>query len=90
MDFSKYSNKAKEIMANAQGLAISKGHQNLSPEHILASMIDDSDNYIANIIIASSGNVEIIKTEIKQLLKKIPSVKSSGSPNIYFSQKSQY
>ncbi|MBL6784728.1 MAG: AAA family ATPase [Rickettsiales bacterium] len=86
MDFSKYSNKAKEIMANAQGLAISKGHQNLSPEHILASMIDDSDNYIANIIIASSGNVEIIKTEIKQLLKKIPSVKSSGSPNIYFSQ----
>jgi ATP-dependent Clp protease ATP-binding subunit ClpB len=86
MDFSKYSNKAKEVMANAQGLALSKGHQQFIPEHLLKSMLEDSDNYTANLIVSASGNIEVLIKELSEVLDKIPSVKTSGSPNIYFSQ----
>jgi len=86
MDFSKYSNKAKEVMANAQGLALSKGHQQFIPEHLLKSMLEDSDNYTANLIVSASGNIEILIKELSDYLNKIPSVQTSGSPNIYFSQ----
>jgi len=86
MNFSKYSNKAKEIIANAQGLALSKGHQNFIPEHVLKSMLEDADNYTSNLIISASGNLDIIKSELSDALAKIPSVTSNGGANIYFSQ----
>ena len=86
MDFSKYSNKAKEVISNAQGLALSKGHQNFIPEHVLKSMLEDSDNYTSNLIISASGNLDVVKGGLAETLAKIPSVSSSGSPNVYFSQ----
>ncbi|MCC7166349.1 MAG: hypothetical protein IT565_02145, partial [Rhodospirillales bacterium] len=43
MDFEKYSDRCKGFLQSAQMLALRRGHQQLSPEHLLKILLDDKE-----------------------------------------------
>ncbi|MGV2432934.1 MAG UNVERIFIED_CONTAM: ATP-dependent chaperone ClpB [Rickettsiaceae bacterium] len=83
MQLDKFTNKARNIVAAAQGLAAQKDHQQIVPLHLLYAMIDDEEKIAGNIISSGYGDLNIIEVELEKELEKLPKI--SGSNQIYFS-----
>ena len=86
MDLSKFTEKTKAILLNAQTSALGSGHQKILPEHVLQAMIEDQDAIIAKLIISCDGNIDIIKQELEENLDKIPKVTGGGAGDVFMSQ----
>lgn len=86
MNLERYTEKTQSLLQAAQTLALSRGHQKFLPEHLLSAMLSDQDGLAQKLVTFCDGNVEILKAEIAQALKKIPSVEGSGAGNISLSQ----
>lgn len=79
MNLDKYTEKAQAIIQSSQTLALANNHQKLSAQHLLEAMLNDSDEFIANIIQIAQGNVELIRSQSKKDIDKI--IKVEGSNN---------
>ncbi len=86
MNIERYTEKAQSLLQSAQTLALGSGHQKLLPEHLLASMLSDQDGMTEKLVSFCDGNIEILKAEIQQILKKIPAVEGSGAGSVSMSQ----
>jgi ATP-dependent Clp protease ATP-binding subunit ClpB len=86
MQIEKYTDKLKELLQAAQGLALAKGNQKLLPEHLLASFLDDDEGLTEKLIDFCGGNSSLAKAENAQVLNKIPVVEGSGAGQISMSQ----
>ncbi|MFZ8864305.1 MAG: ATP-dependent chaperone ClpB [Rickettsiales bacterium] len=78
MNLDKFTDKTKEIIANAQTFALSRGHQSFQPAHILQAMLDDDDFIIKKLLISSGAKIDVIESELSKFFQKIPEVKSSA------------
>ena len=56
MDFEKYTERSKGFVQAAQTLAQRRGHQQLTPEHLLKVLVDDKEGLAANLIRAAGGD----------------------------------
>lgn len=86
MNLEKFTQKAQSIISNSHTKALGMGHQKLSCEHVLMSMIEDSDQLILKLIQLCDGNFEILSAEVNNFLKQLPVVDGSGAGNISMSQ----
>ncbi len=85
MNLDRYTEKAKSIIAEAQTLCLSLGHQSFLPEHILSAMLEDYEGVIPKLIIASGGNVDNLKDDLNNLLNTHPKISGSGAERLIFS-----
>ena len=79
MNLEKFTEKSQNIIQSSQTLALAGNNQKLLPQHILESMLSDSDGYIINLIQIAQGNIELIKSQSKKDIDKI--IKVEGSNN---------
>ena len=86
MDFEKYTEKARGFIQNAQTLAHRRGHQQLSPTHLLKVLLDDEEGFTANLIRAAGGQPDTVTREIDQYLAKIPTVEGQGAGQVYLAR----
>ena len=56
MDFEKYTERSKGFVQAAQDLAQRRGHQQITPEHLLKVLLDDKEGLAANLIRAAGGD----------------------------------
>ena len=56
MEFEKYTDRAKGFLQSAQTMALRRGHQRLTPEHLLKVLLEDSEGLCANLIRAAGGD----------------------------------
>jgi ATP-dependent Clp protease ATP-binding subunit ClpB len=85
MDFEKYTERAKGFVQAAQMLAQRRGHQQITPEHLLKVLIEDKEGLCANLIRASGGDPKIVLGGVDAALDKLPRVEG-GSGQVYVSQ----
>ncbi len=86
MNIERYTEKSRQLLQNAQTLALGSGHQKLLPEHILSCLLNDSDNFAEKLIINCGANFELIKAETQISLRKLSVVEGSGVSGISISQ----
>src|SRR3569833_1352133 len=43
MDFEKYTERSRGFVQATQGLALRRGHQRLTPEHLLTTLLEDKE-----------------------------------------------
>lgn len=84
MNLDKYTQRAQTALQGAQTAAITAGHQQLTPSHLLASLLEDRDQLAANLIRASNGHVDIALDRVRETLASLPSV-SGGDGRLYAS-----
>ena len=85
MDFEKYTERAKGFVQAAQGLAQRRGHQQLTPEHLLKALLEDKEGLCANLIRAAGGDPQAANNAVEAALQKIPRVEGAGAGQVYVS-----
>ena len=83
MDMSKYTQKLQESMQTAQKIALRKSHQRITPEHILAALLEDTQDTAGNLLQRTGADVGQVQSQAIGELEKIPSVEGSGANQIY-------
>ena len=84
MDFEKYTERAKGFVQAAQTLAQRRGHQQITPDHLLKVLLDDREGLCANLIRAAGGEPKSVSAAVDAALDKLPRVEG-GSGQVYLS-----
>ncbi|OAN48965.1 ATP-dependent chaperone ClpB [Magnetospirillum moscoviense] len=83
MDFENYTERCKGFVQNAQTLALRRGHQRLTPEHLAKVLLDDKDGLAANLIKAAGGDAKKALAGIEAELDKQPKVEGPGAGGVH-------
>ncbi|MGE5537619.1 MAG: ATP-dependent chaperone ClpB [Gemmatimonas sp.] len=83
MEFENYTERARGFVQSAQMLALSSGHQQFKPEHLLKVLLDDREGLARNLIAAAGGDGAKALRLVEAELAKMPKVEGSGAGQIY-------
>jgi ATP-dependent Clp protease ATP-binding subunit ClpB len=78
MDIEKYSDRMKGFLQSAQSQALSAGHQQFSPEHLLKVLLDDPEGMASALIEKAGGRPREARAGVEAALKAMPSVSGGG------------
>ncbi|MBB4065089.1 ATP-dependent chaperone ClpB [Gellertiella hungarica] len=85
MNIEKYSERVRGFLQSAQTWALSEGHQQFSPEHVLKVLLDDDQGMASSLIERAGGSAREARIGNDAALAKLPKV-SGGNGQIYLSQ----
>src|ERR1700720_3577292 len=85
MEIEKYTDRAKGFLQSAQNLALRRGHQRLTPEHLLKILLEDPEGLCANLIRAAGGDPKAALTAVDGELERLPRVEGSGAGQVFMS-----
>ena len=85
MEFEKYTDRAKGFLQSAQTLALRRGHQRLTPEHLFKVLLEDPEGLCATLIRAAGGDPKAALTTVDGELERLPRVEGSGAGQVYMS-----
>ena len=85
MELEKYTDRAKGFLQSSQTLALRSGHQRLTPEHLLKTLLEDKEGMCANLIAAAGGDPKRALAGVEAELDRLPKVEGSGAGQVYMS-----
>ncbi|MFN3634723.1 MAG: ATP-dependent chaperone ClpB [Rhizobium rhizophilum] len=85
MNIEKYSERVRGFLQSAQTHALSEGHQQFTPEHVLKVLLDDEQGMASSIISRAGGDAKAVRIANDAALSKLPKV-SGGNGQVYLAQ----
>ena len=85
MNLEKYSERVRGFIQSAQTAALSRNHQQFTPEHILKVLIDDDEGFAASLIERAGGRARDVKLGVEAALEAMPKVEG-GNGQLYLAQ----
>src|SRR4051812_33990555 len=79
MDFQKLTIKAQEAFASAQGDAIARGNPELTPEHLLAALLDQEGGVAARILEKAGESPAAVRSRLQEALAAQPRMQGAQS-----------
>jgi ATP-dependent Clp protease ATP-binding subunit ClpB len=79
MNFEMYTDRARGFVQAAQTIALREGHQQLTPEHLLKALLDDSEGLAAGLIRKAGGDPRAALSALDADLAKRPQVSGGGA-----------
>ena len=83
MDIEKYTERSKGFVQSAQTLALRRGNQQITPEHLLKVLLDDKEGSASNLIRAAGGDPATALAAVEATLDKMPRVEGGGAGQVY-------
>ncbi len=74
MRFDRFTIRGQEAVQEAVGLAEKNQHQQVEPEHLLATMLDQKEGVVKPIFGKIGANAQTIMTELEAVIQKFPKV----------------
>ena len=89
MRFDKFTIKSQELIQNSQVLAAQNNHQQIEPEHLLATMLAESED-IAGAMLRKLGVSPVeISREANAAIEKLPQISGGGVGEAYLSPRAK-
>ncbi|MEL6783657.1 MAG: Clp protease N-terminal domain-containing protein, partial [Pseudomonadota bacterium] len=85
MNIENYTERMRGFIQSAQARALSDGHQQFLPEHLLRVLLEDEQGMAASLIARAGGDAKAALTATELALDKLPKV-SGGNGGVYLSQ----
>ncbi|MDX8533857.1 ATP-dependent chaperone ClpB [Mesorhizobium sp. VK25A] len=85
MNLEKYSERVRGFIQSAQTMALSRSHQQFTPEHMLKVLVDDDEGLAASLIERAGGSVRDVKLGVEAALEAMPKVEG-GNGQLYLAQ----
>ena len=82
MNIQKYTEKAREAIAAAQTLADRDGHPEITPEHLLLTLVEQPDGIVPEILRKLNADPATVASEIRTELGKSPAVHGGSQPTL--------
>jgi ATP-dependent Clp protease ATP-binding subunit ClpB len=79
MNINRYTEKLQEALGRAQNAAVSAHHQAVDAEHLAAAFLEDEEGLGASILKIAVADLNKVRAQLKDELRKIPSVSGSGA-----------
>ena len=80
-NFNKLTVKSQEVVQTALEIAQNYNNQVIEPEHLLASLIQESGGLADTIMKKAGGNTNSIKMKANEMLEALPKVSGAGVGN---------
>ncbi|HQG27024.1 MAG TPA: AAA family ATPase, partial [Candidatus Ozemobacteraceae bacterium] len=78
MDMNRLTQKSQEALQRAQNLAVEYGHTEVSPEHLLAAMLEDTEGLIPRLFNRMNVPLEDLKSRLGGEIGRKPRVSGPG------------
>lgn len=85
MNTEKYSERVRGFIQSAQTMALSRNHQQFTPEHMLKVLVDDDEGLAASLIERAGGGIRDVKLGVEAALEAMPKVEG-GNGQLYLAQ----
>ncbi|MBD0413507.1 ATP-dependent chaperone ClpB [Oryzicola mucosus] len=85
MNLEKYSERVRGFIQSAQTMALSRNHQQFTPEHILKVLVDDEEGLAASLIERAGGRSKDVQLGVAAALEAMPRVEG-GNGQLYLAQ----
>src|ERR1700754_1808232 len=85
MNLEKYSERVRGFIQSAQTMALSRNHQQFTPEHMLKGLVDDDEGLAASLIERAGGRARDVKLGVEAALEAMPKVEG-GNGQLYLAQ----
>jgi ATP-dependent Clp protease ATP-binding subunit ClpB len=79
MDIQKFTERSQGFLQAAQTIAIREFHPQLTPEHLLKALLDDTEGAAAGLIRNAGGDDSAVRRAVEAELAKLPKVQGSGA-----------
>ena len=83
MNPEKYTDRAKGMLQEAQTLALRRGHQRFTPEHVLYALLEDDQGLAAKLIQSAGGDPARAMQATELALGKLPVVEGQGAGQVH-------
>jgi len=85
MNIEKYTERARGFIQSAQQAALSRGHQQFSPFHLLKVLMDDDQGLASGLIERAGGDPKAVRAAVEAGLAKLPTV-SGDNGQVYLTR----
>lgn len=85
MDLSRYSDRLKQVLQNAQNLALTRSHQYLKPFHLLGGLLETADPFLESILETFSLSTTDLLEGVTVALDRMPVIEGGGAEQVYMS-----
>ena len=82
MNINKYTEKAQEAILAAQQLADREGHPEITPEHLLLTLVDQQGGIVPEILRKMNADPAAIGAAVRAELGRIPSARGGSQPGL--------
>ena len=82
MRWEQFTVMSQEAIQKAQGLAEENGHQEIRPEHLLASFISQDENIVNAILAKIGAPAAKIRADVEAALGRLPKVSGAGESTL--------
>jgi ATP-dependent Clp protease ATP-binding subunit ClpB len=89
MRFDKFTIKSQELIQNAQSLASLRNNQQIDPEHILSTMLDEPEGIARAMLNKLGVSVGDISHELSNAIDKLPKVSGGAVGDSYISSRTK-
>ena len=79
MDINRVTEKSREALTTAQGLAAQYGHQEVDAEHLALALVNQEDGFVPRVLERVGVAPKALVTALEAVLKKRPSVRGPGA-----------
>jgi ATP-dependent Clp protease ATP-binding subunit ClpB len=83
MNIESYSERVRGFLQSAQTSALTQGHQQFTPEHLLKVLLDDSEGLAAGLIDRAGGDSRLALAATEKALGALPKVEGGGAGQLY-------
>ncbi|MBL8572398.1 MAG: ATP-dependent chaperone ClpB [Hyphomicrobiaceae bacterium] len=85
MNPEKYTERMRGFLQAAQTMALGRGHQQFTPEHLLKVLLEDEQGLASGLIDRAGGRSREVLAAVNQALDKMPKVEGGGAGQLYLS-----
>jgi ATP-dependent Clp protease ATP-binding subunit ClpB len=85
MNIEKYSERVRGFIQSAQTMALSRNHQQFTPEHLLKVLVEDEEGMAASMIERAGGRARDVRLGVDAALEALPKVEG-GNGQLYLAQ----
>ena len=79
MDINRFTEKSRDALTTAQGLAAQYGHQEVDAEHLALALVNQEDGFVPRVLERAGVAPKALVTALEAVLKKRPSVRGPGA-----------
>lgn len=89
MRLDKFTIKSQEAILEAHNTAKNRDHQQVEPEHLLLSLLDQSDGLVSPLLKKLGTDPDVLRSDLTTALEKIPQVYGAGSGQVHISPRTE-
>ena len=80
MDLNRLTEKAQDVIREAQALAQRRGHAQIDVEHLAVALLSQDGGIAPRIVEKAGGNPASLVQRLQQALERLPRVSGPGAP----------